>query len=93
MNIVMVCSSPEWQEMVQAPWELVAAVRVDGLEQSEYDPDVHSEDVQVFRDGAPEDGNADSTKGEDHRFDRGSIFSGEAERGRILVVEFVNLLV
>lgn len=41
--------------MMQAPGELIAAVRVNGLEQPAHNPQVHSQDMQVARNGAPED--------------------------------------
>ena len=58
MNIMVLRSSPEWQKLVQTPRELVAAVRIDGLEQPAYDPEVHSQNVQVASDGAPQDRSA-----------------------------------
>lgn len=79
--------------MVQRPRKLVAAVSVNRLEKSEHDPDVHCQDVQVFRHRAPEDWDADRTKCEDHRFDGGGIFGGEAEGSGVLMVELVDLFV
>lgn len=43
----MLGSSPERQEVVQAPGEVVPAVRIDGLEETGGDPQVHGHDVQV----------------------------------------------
>lgn len=73
---MVLSASPERQEVVQRPGELVAAVRVDGLEQAEHDPDVHSQDVQVARDGAPENRPADGAETEHHDLDGRGVFGG-----------------
>lgn len=79
--------------MVQAPREIIAAMRVDGLEEAKDDPDVHREDVKIARDCTPQDGNADGTDAQDHDFDRRSVFRGQAEGRRVLVVDLVDVLV
>jgi len=53
---VVVSTSPDWQEVVERPGELITRVRVDGLEHTQRDPDVHGEDVEVLGDGAPDEG-------------------------------------
>ena len=55
VNIVMVRTGPEWQEMVQAPRKLVSTVRIDSLEKAENDPNVHGQDMKIACDGAVED--------------------------------------
>lgn len=72
----MVSTSPEWQEMVQAPWELISRMRINSLEESEQDPDVHCKDVEFAGDCAPKNWRTDSTEAEDHDFDGRSVFSG-----------------
>lgn len=89
----MIGASPERQEMMQGPGELKAGMRVDGLEQAEHDPDVHGQDVQVLGDGAPEDGGADRAEAEQHDLDRAGVLGREAEGGRVLVVDLVDVLV
>ena len=93
MNIVMLCAGPERQDVVQAPRELITAVRVDGLEQTEHNPDIHGQDVQVPSDGAPEDGAEDGAHPQNHDFDGGSVFGRKTEGRRILVVDLVDVLV
>lgn len=93
MHIVVVGTSPEWQEVVKAPWELVSAVRIDGLEEAQDDPDVHGQDVEVPGECAPEDRAADSSEPEDHDFDRGGVFSSHSEGSRVLVMDFVDAFV
>lgn len=75
VNIVMICASPEWEEMVEAPGKFIAAVGIDSLEEAQHNPNVHGEDVQVASDGTPEDRAANSAKPKDHDFDRRRIFS------------------
>lgn len=65
----MLSTRPERQEVVQRPGELVAGVRIDGLEETAHDPQVHGQDVQVAGDGAPGDGAEDRAGAEDHHFD------------------------
>lgn len=93
VNIVVVGTSPERKEVVKAPWKLVAAVGVDGLEQAENDPQIHGQNVQISGDGTPEDGAANCAQTETHDLNGRSIFSGQTEGGRILVVNFMDSLV
>lgn len=44
---MMLSSSPEGDEVVQAPREVIAAVSIDSLEETGGDPKVHSQDVHV----------------------------------------------
>lgn len=66
MNIVVVCASPERQEMVQTPWELVAAVSVNSLKQAQDDPDVHGQDVEITGESTPQNGAANGSKPKKH---------------------------
>jgi len=53
MYVMVVSAGPEREEVVQAPWELITAMRVDGLEQTEDNPDIHGQDMEVLGDGTP----------------------------------------
>ena len=68
-------------------------MRIDGLEQAERDPDVHGEDVQVAGEEAVEEGSADGTHSQNEDFERVSVLCRETEGCRILVVNFVDVLV
>ena len=76
VNIVVVSTGPDGKEVVKRPGELVAGVRVDGLEDTQGDPDVHGQDVQVLGDGAPQDWAADRAETEDHDFNGRCVFCG-----------------
>lgn len=93
VQVVMVGAGPEWEEMMEAPRELVAAMRVDCLEQAQHNPDIHREDMQISSHSAPKNRAADSPKAQDHHLNRGGIFGSHAEGSRILVVDLVNGLV
>ncbi len=93
VDIVVLGTSPERNDVVQAPWEIVAAVSIDSLEETGRDPEVHSYNVEVTRHQAPDDWNEHSTSTENHGLDGRSIFSSESERCRVLVVDFVNISV
>ena len=60
MRVMMIGASPEGKEVMQAPWEFVTAVGVDSLKQPKDNPDVHREDVKVFRESTPQDRRANS---------------------------------
>jgi hypothetical protein len=93
VDVVVLSASPEGEEVVKAPGELVAAVRIDGLEHAEGDPDVHGENVEILGDGAPEDRASDGSETQDHDFDGRGVLSGEAKGSRVLVVDLVDVLV
>ena len=71
----------------------VTAVRIDGLEETEGDPDVDRDDVEVVAERAVEDGAADRTSAEDHDLRGVRVLSREPERCRVLVVDLVDVLV
>lgn len=93
VDVVVVGAGPEWEEVVQTPGEVVAAVGVDGLEEAADNPHVHSEEVEITGDGDPENGTSDGSQGEKHNLDRRSVLSGQTERRRVGVVELVDHLV
>lgn len=67
---MVICASPEWEEVVEAPGEFVTAVGIDGLEEAQHDPNVHGEDVQVTSEGTPKNRAANGSESENHDFDR-----------------------
>ncbi len=71
----------------------VAGVGVNGLEETEGDPDVDSDDVEVVTERAVEDGAADRAGAEDHDLRRVCVLSRQSKRRRILVVDLVDVLV
>lgn len=93
VKIVVLGTSPERKEVAQAPGEVVAAVGVDGLEETESDPDVHGEQVQLASDAKEDNGGADDTNAEESSLDGRSVLSSEAERSRVGVVHLVDGLV
>ena len=66
---------------------------VDGLEQTERDPDVDGEDVQVMSEAAVENGTEDCASTEDEDLCRVSILGGKTEGRGVLVVNLVDVLV
>jgi hypothetical protein len=68
-------------------------VGIDGLEETEGDPDVDSDDVQVWLEPAVEQRPEDRARSENHDFERMRVFRGKAERRGVLVMELVNVLV
>lgn len=89
----MVGTGPEREEMVETPGEFVTTVSIDGLEQTQHNPNVHGENVQVTSKSAPEDRATDCTETQNHNFDWRRVFSSQAKGSRVLVVDFVNGLV
>lgn len=93
MGIVVSRAGPKGEEVMEAPGKVVAAVRVDGLEEPEDDEDVHREDVKVARQGGPENRSAQRTDAEDQRFDGRRVLGCETERGGVLVMQLMDALV
>lgn len=89
----MIGPGPERQPVPQAPREVVTRMSIDGLEKSEDDPDVDRDDVKVRSDEAVEEGTADGAHTEDEDFEGVSVFGGESEGCRVLVVHLVDVLV
>ncbi len=69
VNIMMLRTCPEGKEVVQAPWEFVTAMRINGLEESAHDPGVHCQNVEVSSDRTPQDWRTKSTQAQDHDLD------------------------
>lgn len=93
VKVVVLGAGPEGEEVAQAPGEVVAAVGVDGLEESQDDPDVHGEEVELASDLEEDDGAAHDTNAEEGGFDGGGVLSGETEGGGVGVVHLVDSLV
>lgn len=93
MGIVVIRTRPEGDNVVKTPGELVAGMRVDGLEETADDPEVHGKDVKVLCNGAPDDRCSDCAETKHHDFDRRSVFCGQTKWCRVLVVNFVDHLV
>lgn len=66
---------------------------INGLEQTERDPDVNSENVEVAGEVAVKDGTSDRTSAEDKYLGRVGILGSKTKRSRVLVVNLVNMLV
>ena len=70
VNIMVLSAGPEGQEVVQAPGELIATVRINCLEQAEDDPNVHGQYVKISSNRTPEDWRANGTQPQYHNLDR-----------------------
>lgn len=90
VNVVVLGASPDRQEVAQAPGEVVAAVGVDGLEETEGDPDVHGQEVKLAGDGEDKDGRSDDTDTEETSLNGRSVLSSQTERSRVKVVHLVD---
>lgn len=66
---------------------------VNSLEQTERDPKVNGDDVQIACEVAVEDGTSDRTSAEDEHLSRVGIFCSKTKRSRVLVVNLVNMSV
>ena len=94
MEVVVVRPRPEGQDVLQRPGEIVPRMRVDGLEEPECDPDVHCDNVEVApREVAKTQRTAKRAYGKNQGLGWMSVFSGEAERCGVFVVQFVDVAV
>lgn len=81
MQVVVIRASPDRQEVAQAPWKVVAAVGVNGLEQTENDPAVHSDQMEITGDSQKQNGRAHDTHTQKHCLNWRGIFGSQTERG------------
>ena len=78
---------------MQAPRELISTVRIDGLEQTEYNPSIHGQNVEILGDSAPQNRYADSSEPKHHDLDGRGVFSSQPERSRVLMVNLVDVFI
>lgn len=69
VHIMVIRARPEGNKVVQTPWQVISRVRIDGLEETQHDPDVHRQDVEVASESSPCDGCSDRTETEEEDFD------------------------
>jgi len=86
VNIVMLSSSPEWDEVVERPWEFVSRVGIDSLEETEDNPNVHGDDVEVSGKSDPHDWDSNTSETKSHDLNGRGELSGNSEGGGVLVV-------
>lgn len=89
----MLGTTPEREDVVQAPGEVVAGVSVDGLMKTQGNPDIDGEDVQVVREVAIQERASNGAHSEDEDLERVRELGGEAERCAISVVQLVDLAI
>lgn len=65
-------------------------MRINSLKQTKSDPKVHSEDVKIPSDSAPNNWACNGTGSKNHDFDWRGVLGSEAEWGRVLVVNLVH---
>ena len=68
-------------------------MRINSLEETESNPDVNGEDVQVAAEHAVEDGAEDSARAENEYLCGVRVLCRETEGRRVLVVNLVDVLV
>ena len=71
----------------------ITAMRVDGLEETKGDPNIHGKDVEVPREVAIEERSQNCACSQNHNLSGVGILCSETERCRVLVVDLVNVLV
>ncbi len=71
----------------------ITAVSVDGLEETESNPNIDGEDVEVATEPAVEQRSGEGSGAKDEDFSGVSVLGGQTERSRVLVVDLVNVLV
>lgn len=76
---------------MQTPWELIAGVCVNSLEETHGDPDIHGEDVEVAEHRTPEKRRTDCSDPQEENLDWRCVFSGKAEGGSVRVVDLVHV--
>lgn len=80
VEVVVICTGPERENVLERPREIVPAVSVDGLEKTENDPDVHGEDVKVASAKDIKDRTGDRSSTKNQNLGWVGVFSGETKR-------------
>ena len=93
MEVVVIGTGPEGEDVLERPREIVSAVSVNGLEETEGDPDVHSEDVKVSGAKDVDHWTSERPSTEDDDFSWMGILSSKSKGSRVLVVNFVHVFV
>ena len=93
VKVVVISTGPEGEYVLEGPRKIVSAVSIDGLEETENDPDVHGKDVEVS--GAKDVNNrtSDRSCAENKDLGRMSVLGSKTEGGRVFVVNFVDVFV
>jgi len=60
MAVMIIRPGPEWHKMTQRPGKVVSRMRIDRLEESQGDPNVNRENMQIFSEETVEKRSADS---------------------------------
>ena len=73
VEIMVICTSPEWDELSKRPGKVIPRVGVDSLEQTQGDPNIYGENVEVLTEKTVEEWTRDGTLCEDEDFERVSV--------------------
>ena len=71
---MVIGSSPEWEDMSERPREVVSRVSIDCLTESESDPEVDGEDMEILSEKTVKEGARNGTLGEDKDFEWVGVF-------------------
>lgn len=93
MKIVVIGTGPEGKDVAKGPGKVVTAVGIDGLEETENNPEVHGGKVKLAGGEDPNDGGAHNAETKEHNLNWGRVLSGKTEGSAVGVVELVNRLV
>jgi hypothetical protein len=93
MEIVMIGTRPKGEDVLERPREVVSTVSIDGLEETENDPDVHGENVKFSGAKDVENRTGDGSSTEDENLGWMRVFSREAKGSRIFVVYLVYVFI
>jgi len=79
VEIVVISTGPEGKDVLERPREIVSAVSIDCLEETEDDPDVHGENVEVSGAENVENRTGDRSSTEDEDFSRMGVLGSKTE--------------
>lgn len=89
----MLSARPKGNDVLEGPGEVVTAVRIDGLEETEGDPHIHGEDVEVSGEIAIKKGAENGACTQDGNFCGMRILCSESEGCRVLVMDFMDVFI
>jgi hypothetical protein len=83
----------DWLRQKKQDELTISGMGIDGLEKTEGDPNVDGDYMQVWLEPTVEKWPENSSRSEDHDFERMCVFRSETEGRGIFVMELVNMFV
>lgn len=93
MVVVVVSTGPDGEEVAQRPGEVVARVRVNGLEKTHHDPTENGQKMDIAKQVGKQQGASDGTETSNGNLNGVGVLGSETKGSGVLVMLLVDVLV